>query len=882
MAIESNNAAENNAEDFTDIVQRELEIKNEVINNIDKPAFLTYIENLFKWTPFDAKYTLNWFKKPENSLKNERYNIIIKYLDSSSLSTNEKIEFIIRLRDNLYKLKPNETEINDGESWEYKKYLWFMTALNNAHYNKKFSEVLFESCENIDEKSITTILFNYIEEWKDISWDIDFKDQLWNPITIEDENLKQILLEKNYIIKLDELPDSLKRSILTIVRERLNEKIKEFSKEHLKNVNNEVDESIVKDMLKDGYLSNILEQYNYIQKFFKTPTSIKWDRNKRERLKAILSRFGYKVINVDKRLLEEQQREEERIREANKKRIEWRKKRNQEINEKFLSQDKENSKTTSITDSISESEENNEWIQKLKDSNIEASQLDSDRKIFSIPKTDELYLQYEAFDNCFKTVFGKQWIITKYILQKMYDIKNMKINYKERDNIKTNLIKGWISENDIKSSEELLGKFDNEAKLHLDELKNQYFEDRERINDSTKLTAAWDVINSITYIFNSIWDKLKYWPLCEGFKYAEDKPIKIIWENMLISWTLNGEEIIVKYNMSNWELFMNSSIRKNRIPNMYIIWDKDPDFPLPKIDSFTDILNKHGNLDNLYENAYQDDNQIFKENHIWHIPQWHIPQQWHIIERDNRRPWIQPEEEALKRRNERFDEKITMSRLSVRPRTGIYHGRVPLPWLIWDNGELSENNKIQFEKVLWNTLDVIGEKVKNHINEYSTINNVVDKFFNTIVPNYNDVIFVQEWSNIFNTLECLNNTDNIDLEYFNRNFMPKIMEYSWMEWWKYTEFQNSNKIQVNNKNISESPRANFVNNIENFTKDSQKLWMRLNYDSTYNHSLASILNKITEIDGKFTKQNMEKYIDELENDKYIWIDEELDKKLSEL
>ena len=67
-----------------------------------------------------------------------------------------------------------------------------------------------------------------------------------------------------------------------------------------------------------------------------------------------------------------------------------------------------------------------------------------------------------------------------------------------------------------------------------------------------------------------------------------------------------------------------------------------------------------------------------------------------------------------------------------------------------------------------------------------------------------------------------------------------------------------------------------------FVIDSERLWTRLNYDSNYNHSLSKIIKDVIKNDIRITKQNMKKYIDELENDKYISIDEELDDKLNEI
>ena len=61
------------------------------------------------------------------------------------------------------------------------------------------------------------------------------------------------------------------------------------------------------------------------------------------------------------------------------------------------------------------------------------------------------------------------------------------------------------------------------------------------------------------------------------------------------------------------------------MPNMYIIWDKNPDYPLPKIDNFTEILNKHWNLDNLYEdNGFE--KEIFANQPHWPKPPF--PELW--------------------------------------------------------------------------------------------------------------------------------------------------------------------------------------------------------------------------------------------------------------
>lgn len=845
-------------------------LSNNVMNNdIDNVSFWKYVEKFFSWTKFDVNNTLKWFMKPENSLTSQEYNIIIKYLNTPDLTNNERIEFLIRLRDNLYKLKTNEDENGD-------KRILFRTALKNAIDNKNFSDVLSEAIQNQDEKILTSILFKYIDEWKDIFWDISVTNESWDSMVIVDENLRQILSKKDFIIRIDDLPESLRKSILTTIREKLNEKIKNLTKKYI-DKNGETPDYIANNLSSHEDLYVVLKQYDTVQKFLKTPSETS-SSDIAKRYRAILSRFWYKVSNVDQNLLKQQEEEEKRIREANIARIEQWKKRNQEINWSL--------KDSGTSSKSLETQQNNAGVnagvQILEDSNVDPSELYGGTNNIELTEHDELYLKSEAFNSACNELLSKQGIITIDIMPRLYDIKEMKVNYTEWEKLKSDLKRKWIPDDDIKQSESLLMQFDNKIKSILENSYAQYYKDKEAVYDSTKLSAAWDVINSITYIFNSLWDKLKYWPLCEWFKYVDNNPIKIEWENMLISWTLNGTEINIKYNMKDWGLFMNSFIKENHMPNMYIIWDKNADYPLSKIDNFTEVLNKHWNLENLYEYTNSDVN----------IPQWPLlpsKEPWNSstplnIQWNSSKP-LNIQWNSLGKNTRKVPNRIpnnSKPKPPIKPDDGLHPGRIPLPWLIWFNWELSESNKIQFEKVLWNTLDVIWKKVKNHIDEYSTINTVTDKLFNTIVPNYWNEIFVHEWSNIFDVLQILKNADESSLQYFNNEFMPKIMEFLWMKWWEYTMYSNPNKIWTNIENNPNSPRKNFIKKSENFVNDSTILGGRLNYDSNYNHCLSEIIKDVIKNDIKITKQNMKRYVEELENDKYVSADEELDNRLNEI
>ena len=56
----------------------------------------------------------------------------------------------------------------------------------------------------------------------------------------------------------------------------------------------------------------------------------------------------------------------------------------------------------------------------------------------------------------------------------------------------------------------------------------------------------------------------------------------------------------------------------------------------------------------------------------------------------------------------------------------------------------------------------------------------------------------------------IKNGDIQSLEYFNNTFMPKVMEYSWLKWWKRNEYQDKNneksrkifKYEGDNENIN--------------------------------------------------------------------------------
>ena len=99
-----------------------------------------------------------------------------------------------------------------------------------------------------------------------------------------------------------------------------------------------------------------------------------------------------------------------------------------------------------------------------------------------------------------------------------------------------------------------------------------------------------------------------------------------------------------------------------------------------------------------------------------------------------------------------------------------------------------DNSNNEVDKVLDSQMDLIGNAIKENTQNQAYKNSAITNFmrtFNIMSDSWSFNSFdFNNWSNLFDVIQILDNSDSSNLEYFNDVFMPTVMEYSWLRYWE--------------------------------------------------------------------------------------------------
>lgn len=649
-----------------------------------------------------------------------------------------------------------------------------------AHWKSK-SNILKENIVNVNQSfevdNLTSIIERSIDNGEDpfISmWDNPFyaiaipsgENFLWTSLDISSK------VNENGIFILDDLNPEIKDRLRNLALYRFEDKLSDY----------------IRDSQKDP-----IELYYSDDKFFdqffkyyriKFPTEyeelsqiagLDLKRSLEEDYKVFLSNcFCLKYEDISEDTQEKWRKREEEIQRENARIMQQAQKINEELNHRLEKNIGDNTSLPEQTESCSLDYDEITWQEIAESMNL-SSALDGYVISTDSHEIDDDGFRDYAFNNAWKDFIEDHqeiaWIITKDDMDwyRIFDKENKLINKDNRDKFceESDSVR-WMDGEALDEIFHLLqSNFTETYNSTIDELYSNSSEAESKIWDYMKTSAIGSVIDDVREIFSTISENFEGDLWSQWFKFNNNEPVKIQWDNLVISWEFNWANVMVRYNLKSGEVYMNSFLQFKDNSKMILWNDSLSNFKIWELKSFDDILSSHDS----------------------------------------------------------------------------FHSQMTL---------LS---------------DVIVENSEKQ----SAVNSIVIKFMKTfnIIDNNQEIkdIEVSNWSDLFDFLQVINNSNPYDLENF-QIFMWKILEYAWLDWWK----NNLLGPQENDKTGFENEYISIIrDSISDFSNNPDIFKDKVNFDSSSMFWFANmIVNKITDKETKPNRKldstEMVKFIQHLEND----------------
>lgn len=733
------------------------------------------------------------YKGQLNSLHNEVEEWIPKWVDSdffkkfsmkisdSDEETRNMLNLVPENERNLFILKSAHIQKQfNGLSMKQS-----FRLVNNWERSSDFYLKLLEGDEKFDENDILKLIYKTVNKWENPFDGI----QVPNGLRFIRPQINEILKDNNGILYLDKLPRDVQELLSSWIRiiytDLLSDRVLKFLSENP----DTSPESLIDN---DEFLEFYVSFYNVVNRWLGKPqlnyTSLSEDNKKilRDDFKAELSSLDFKVYNVNADLLREKEERDRRIREENQKRFEKWKKRNEEINnrksypQENSNNEGNNTNTESGNDNIQDASwadiAENAWLWKqLKEQynnsdHEDKEDLQINEQVFSLARS-----RFIENHNKLKSS------ITEEIMSNIYD--------KNTNTIKNLDDKAWyILKNIFKDHTNELNEIYKQLSDFPDEINNtkKEFTRNKKIAEAVKdedknNQTIGIVIDNVRDIFKETdkssneteWNLPNRW-----LKLREQEPVKIEWDDLVISWVFNWADVMVRYNLKSGEIFMNSFVQYDDNNSKMIIWNNSvANYKIWQLASF----------DKMIENYESLDSQL---------------------------------------------------------------------------GSISA---------------IIAEKSKKQ----SAMNSIIIKFMKTFNITQNDQenrnIILDKWSNLFDILQIIKNTEDLDAIEKFQDFMKIVMDYACLNWWD-NNLLGSQRGQWDGDyydiTFDENNKDEYITQIkecaEGFSKNPSILSRTENINSSYQLWFADLIKKYITTDEnepnkKLAPDKIDYFIDHLRN-----------------
>lgn len=530
---------------------------------------------------------------------------------------------------------------------------------------------------------------------------------------------------------------------------------------------------------------------------------VNYEENLVELLEAILHHDGQlETVKYNKYMEKERKLKEEREKRDAKRRKEIAR-RKKEINEKKQKEGWE--KKDDIDWKKSSNSSNATWAEIAANANLwkdlEDYNLNIDESEHKTQRMKETAFN-RAWDIFIQSHDNIKDIIVKWEMRTVFDINNGRIDKAKWETFsKNNFLLKWKTPGEI---EEIYGTLLIFSQIFADaeeKLWGNAILMKKKVGECVKNYAIGAVIDNVREAFSVIIDekstKEKDW----NFQWLQIDSVQKIWDKIVIAGSFNKSDVKVRYDLKTGKLFMNSLIHKDEVnPNKISIWDTSSisnpdsiDFPIGEIKPFNDVLNDYYKLP-PHHSENSRNNKIHSERKFWKPTS-----EWEKHKRDEK----------------------TQIPVPIRP-------NIPRK----DNIQEKENA----EKILHSQINLISKEVKKNTEAQAQKNSTIINFmttFNIITDkkNFNNLDFYKD-SNLFEVIQIFDNSDPLDLEYFNNIFMPEIgKKYFWLKWWENNLMRQATK---NEEKVAEILDYN--------GKDSMIMWLKDNIKN-FNPNQFSWKNK---------------------------------------
>jgi len=406
-----------------------------------------------------------------------------------------------------------------------------------------------------------------------------------------------------------------------------------------------------------------------------------------------------------------------------------------------------------------------------------------------------------------------QELITLERMNTLYDMESNTFRQDMLDRFEARALK-WKSAEEITKIMESLQRFSGYYENELKNLSSDATSQMDEINENITTQTAGSVLDGIKNTFSEFAKRSSSESGSNWFKFNEN-PVKKQWSELLISCNFSGTDITLRYDLKTGELFMNSFFQFSTDPSAITVWNEDPNEKIGNLGTFEDILDEYYAIP---EPPEMEDEMPSNNPGIVSKGKW-MP---------IRRPWMPPK------------------RPSSEP------------------PDLPDINEL-FSK----QIDLMSDnRIKNSMASTSYKNIAMYKFletFNILRDWESKTKKFEKSSNIYDTLNFIRESDSEALEYFNDEFMPKMMEYSGLERWINNMSQNTRANEKSKRLFDDSNQNNeyikyLREKVGNFNP-SQFLWPDT-FDGSYQLKFADLIKEklLDDSKTKLNKSKMEGFV----------------------
>lgn len=390
------------------------------------------------------------------------------------------------------------------------------------------------------------------------------------------------------------------------------------------------------------------------------------------------------------------------------------------------------------------------------------------------------------------------------------------------NNGKLESLRGKLNDTEISKLRGLIYLFTERFNDNVQQTDKKMDDKKEAVHHIVKEYAIWAVIDNVKDMFQSIVEtNSNGWDFLSWFEFDEKESAKIEGNNLILSGKFNWEPLILRYNLNNGELYMNSYISKSSDGTM-IIWDNSPKQKIWELKPFQNVL------DDFYESP----TESMRSEDFPILRKAPTPQTKFEWESSNNAP-----------KPRRF------------PRRGIEARK-----------RMRQEHKRKLQEICGTKLDEINKNIKDQAESKTTQDYAVSNLLKTlnIMPENgnNKTVNLKNNSDLYNIVQTITNSENDDINYFS-NYSWKLMKYIWLKWWNNNLLWQDKTTEYAKQIFDNKYPGNTIKNLKekagNFNREYDNTNGKGVFDSWSSFWILSVINENFVDEWKLNKDKIEKF-----------------------